>query len=343
MYRRAREAAGSVKKNNGSKTVLRELTARVHTLDYEIDLNRKTLEIAVQHDRWAELKLKWYSYLDKYLDGSWRFGEVLVGYRCGRFYVYITFHRDAVPREPRVVMGVDLNFNNITQVDLSGNLVSIGVIPFKGLKRALHLRKLAEDLQRKHPRNWRFLRWVRRARARWLSRAKNVLIDATHRVSKRLVEVARGYNAVVVFEDLKKLRENGNGGRKLSWEEPVWCYRRMQEYVEYKALIESIKVIYVNPAGTSRKSPSGKKVEFVNYRFVELGGAITSRDVVASWNFALKGFKQMRGSRVRWSPDSPRGEAVKTRAMRGNPEARTKHLELFTVNCLGETQAGKTL
>jgi putative transposase len=39
-------------------------------------------------------------------------------------------------------MGVDLNFNNITYtvVDPSGNLVSMGIIPFRGLKRALHLR-----------------------------------------------------------------------------------------------------------------------------------------------------------------------------------------------------------
>jgi putative transposase len=244
------------KKNGGSKPVLRKLTARIHTLDYKLDLKAKTLRVAVLNGKWVELKLKWYSYLDKYLDGSWRSGEVLVGYRCGRFYAYITFHRDAVPREPRAVMGVDLDFNNVTYtiVDLSGNLVSISVIPFRGLSRALHLRKLAEDLQKRYPRNWRFLRWF--------SRARSILVDAAHRVSKRLVEVARGYNAVVVFEDLEKLRENGNGGRKLSWEKPVWCYRRMQEYVEYKALIESIKVIYVNPAGTSRKSPSGKKVMF---------------------------------------------------------------------------------
>jgi hypothetical protein len=30
------------------------------------------------------------------------------------------------------------------------------------------------------------------------------------------------------------------------------------------------------------------------------------------------------------SPDSPRNEAVKTRAKRGNPEARTKYSQLFT-------------
>jgi putative transposase len=220
-------------------------------------------------------------------------------------------------------MGVGLNFSNVTYtiVDLSGNLISIGAIPFRGLSRALHLKKLAEDLQRRYPRNWRFLRWVRRVRARWLSRARSILVDAAHRVSKRLVELAREYSAVIVFEDLEKIGENGNGGKKLSWEKPMWCYRRIQEYTEYKTLLEGIRTIYVDPAGTSRKSPNGKKVKFINYRVIELGDVITSRDVVASWNLALRGLQRMRGSRVRWSPDSPRSEAMKTRAKRGNPEA----------------------
>ena len=153
IYKRAKEIVKATKRNNGSKPALKKLTARIHPLDYKIDIKAKTLKVAVLHDRWVELKLKWYSHLDEYLDGSWRPGEILLSYRHGRFYVYITFHRDVVLREPRAVMGVDLNFNSITYtiVDLNGDLVSMGVIPFKGLKRALHLKKLAEDLQRSIP------------------------------------------------------------------------------------------------------------------------------------------------------------------------------------------------
>ncbi|MCC6035022.1 MAG: IS200/IS605 family accessory protein TnpB-related protein [Desulfurococcaceae archaeon] len=326
IYKRAKEVVESTKKNNGSKPILKKLTARIHTLDYKLDLDKKTLRVAVLHGKWVELKLEWYSYLNKYLDGSWKPGEIIVSYRCGRFYVYITFHRDVVPREPQAIMGVDLNFNNITYtiINLNSELVSIGVIPFRGLSRALHLRKLAEDLQRKCPRNWRFLKWARRIRARWLNKAKNILVDVDV-----LVEVAREYNAVIVFEDLEKIKENNNGGKRFSWMKPLWCYRRIQKYTEYKALLEGIKTIYVNPAKTSKKSPNGKKIRFINYRFVELGDIITSRDVVASWNLALRGLKRMRDSRVTWSPDSPRNEAVKTRAKRGNPEAE-KYLKTFT-------------
>jgi putative transposase len=160
IYKRAKEVVESAKKNNGSKPILRKLTARIHPLDYKIDFNAKTLRVAVLSNQWVELRLKWYRYLNKYLNGSWRVGEMLVSYRDGKILVYITFHRDVKPTDFRAVIGVDIDFSNITYtiLDLNGSLVSIGVIPFKGLRRALHLKKLAEELQKRCPRSWRFLK-----------------------------------------------------------------------------------------------------------------------------------------------------------------------------------------
>jgi len=160
-------------------------------------------------------------------------------------------------------------------------------------------------------------------------------MDSAHRSSKRLVDIAKEYRALIVFEDLDKLKENGNNSYKLSWEKSLWCYKRIQMFTEYKAAFHGIKTIYVNPFKTSKKSPNGKKLKFVNYRYVMLGNVITSRDVIASWNIALRGLeklKQMRGSRVKLSPDSPRNEAVKTRAKRGNPKARKIYPQIFTIN-----------
>jgi putative transposase len=335
IYKRAKEVVEGAKRNRGSKPVLKKLTARIHPLDYKIDFSAKVLRIVVLNDEWVELKLKWYNYLDKYLNGSWKPGEILVSCRNGKILVYITFHRDVEPIAFKTVVGVDINFNNVTYtvIDLNGNLVTIGVIPFKGLKKALHLKRLAEELQKRFPRSWRFLKWVRRVRGRWLNKAKNILMDSAHRASKKLVDIAKEYKALIVFEDLEKLKENGNSSYKLSWEKSLWCYKRIQMFTEYKAAFHGIKTVYVNPSKTSRKSPNGKKLKFINYRYVELGSIVTSRDVIASWNIALRGLKKlkrMRGSRVKLSPDSPRNEAVRARAKRGNPEARTKYTQLFT-------------
>jgi putative transposase len=335
IYKRAKEVVEGAKRNNGSKPVLKKLTARIHPLDYRVDFSAKTLRIAVLNDKWVELRLKWYKYLDKYLNGSWRPGEILVSCRSNKIFVYITFHRDVKPIDFRAVMGVDINFNNVTYtvLDLNGNLITIGVIPFKGLRRALHLKKLAEDLQRGYSKSWRFLKWVRGVRGRWLNKARNILMDSAHRSSKRLVEIAREYRALIVFEDLDRLKENGNSSYKLSWEKSLWCYKRIQMFTEYKAAFHGIKTVYVNPFKTSKKSPNGKKLKFINYRYVELGSIVTSRDVVASWNIALRGLKKlkrMRGSWVLLSPDSPADEGVKTRPNAGNPEARKIYPQIFT-------------
>jgi len=330
IYKRAREVVEATKRNKGSKPVLRRLTARISIYDYRIDFSTKTLRVAVLNDCWVELKLKWYSYLDRYLDGSWRLGEIQVSYRDGRIYVYLTFSKEVQLRELKTIMGVDINFNNATYtiVDLNGNLVSMGVIPFKGLRRALHLKKLAEKLQERYPRSWRFLKWARRARARWLRRARNILLDSSHHVAKKLVEIAKEYSALIVLEDLERLRGRVNGAR-LSWEIQLWCYGRIQSYIHYKAVAEGIKVVYVDPRGTSKTSPNSKPLAFIDYRFVKLGDTVTSRDVVASWNLALRGLKQMRGSRVKWSPDSSVDAGMRTRPNTGNPRGR----EVFTGIC----------
>jgi hypothetical protein len=63
-------------------------------------------------------------------------------------------------------------------------------------------------------------------------------------------------------------------------------------------------VILLNLNIEKRQHQMGN-LRFINYRLVELEEAVTSRDVVASWNLALRALQRMRGSRVTWSPNSP--------------------------------------
>jgi putative transposase len=262
-----------------------------------------------------------------------------VSYKRGRVFAYLVFNKEVQLREPKTIMGVDLNFDNATCtiVDLNGNLITIYPLPYRGLRRALHLKKLAERLQKGHPKSWKYQRWIRRASARWLRRAKNVLMDSAHYLAKRLVKTAEEYEAYIAFESLKKVRENDNHDDDLAWEVQLWCYRRVQEFAKYKALVKGLKTIPVSPRNTSRKSPNGRQLKFIDYETVELGGVVTSRDVIASWNIALRGLeklrrehvkeeeRRMRGFRVTWSPDSLACEGMRTRPYARNPEA----IELF--------------
>ena len=50
IYKRAKEVVEATKKNNGSKPILKKLTARIHSLDYRIDFSAKVLIVAVLND-----------------------------------------------------------------------------------------------------------------------------------------------------------------------------------------------------------------------------------------------------------------------------------------------------
>ncbi len=294
IERRAREVVKATKKNNGRKPVLRKLTARLDYQDYRLDIENKVLKVAVLNDGRVELKLLWYSYLDEYFNGEWKVKEILVSYRDNEIWVYFTFENEVVFKQPRTVMGVDINFNNITYtiIDTNGKLVSVVTIPFNGLKRALVHKIIAERIQRKYSKKWRLVKGVRQAIRKHCRRARNILIDSCHYISRRIVEVAREYNALIVLEDLDKLKNRANGSKSFNKKLNLWTYRRIQSYIHYKALIEGLQVTYVNPKGTSKTSPLGDELVFINYKWVILpSGHVITRDIVASWNLALRGLK----------------------------------------------------
>jgi len=294
IERRAREVVKAAKKNNGSKPILRKLTVNLNCYDYRLDLGGKVLRVAVLHGEWVELKLQWYSYLDQYFNGGWRLKRIMVSFKGGETWIYFALEKDVLLREPKAVMGLDINFANITYtiVDMDGKLITMGTIPFNSLKRALAHKAIAERVQRKYSRKWRFVKGIREAIRRHGRRAKNILTDSCQHLSRRIVEVAKEHNALIVLEDLSRLRARANGSSKFNKKLTLWSYRRMQATIHYKALIEGLPAIYVDPRNTSRTSPTGGKLKLINYRWVRLPNGFTiTRDLVASWNLALKGLK----------------------------------------------------
>jgi len=74
--------------------------------------------------------------------------EILVSYKDGEVWVYFTFEKEALLKKPKAVMEIDINFDNITYtiVDMNEKLVSMGTIPFKGLKRAIAHKTITEKV-----------------------------------------------------------------------------------------------------------------------------------------------------------------------------------------------------
>ena len=87
---------------------------------------------------------------------------------------------------------------------------------------------------------------------------------------------------------MKDIRKNINYGRKMNRRLHSWNFRQLQFYIEYKAKLNGIPVVYVNPKGTSsycpmcggRLAPNGQWREKVCKKC----NIVWNRDIVACLN-----------------------------------------------------------
>ncbi len=113
---------------------------------------------------------------------------------------------------------------------------------------------------------WRKERWVKRRRglqqAGRLSRVKKEsgrerrwMRYINHCISKRIVEIAKVNGSAIALENLVGIRERTKGFRKFNRMMAGWNFRELASFIEYKAALAGVPVIYVDPKETSKTCP----------------------------------------------------------------------------------------
>ena len=148
------------------------------------------------------------------------------------------------------ILGLDINYANLTLSDGTR-------IPVKGFIKALVFKAKAEAIQQKYPKKWRHVKDIKQAILRFGARARNIIKDTVNQLAVQVVRMASQKNSALAVEDLKKLAQSfrefpKNQRAKLA----LWAYKKLLETLEFKAGVEGIPVIKVNPKGTSSKCPN---------------------------------------------------------------------------------------
>ena len=102
-----------------------------------------------------------------------------------------------------------------------------------------------------------------------------------HCISKQLIEYAIQHDIGTI-----KLEKLTNLQKKFHVHEQVcWSYERLQTYIKYKAKLNGIKVVYVDPRFTSKRCPHCGKLNNVHNRnYVCPCGFRKHRDIVGAMN-----------------------------------------------------------
>jgi IS605 OrfB family transposase len=165
--------------------------------------------------------------------------------RKGDYYINFGVEIDTPPtgKTPKVI-GVDLGRRDIATTS-TGNSWSGEKI------QAMRDRysKVRANVQRKRTRNSR--RLLRRLQGReqrfqkWLN----------HNISKQLVQEAKQLDCALAFEELTGIRESLNQKPRSKTERRRtnnWAFFQLRLFVQYKALIAGVTVVFVPPAYTSQ-------------------------------------------------------------------------------------------
>jgi len=172
-------------------------------------------------------------------------GQADLLYRDGEFYLSISVDvPEPVPAESSEFLGVDLGIVNIATTSDGESFAGRGVQNVRA-----RYSRLRAKLQSKGTKSATRLLRKRRRREQRFQR------DLNHRISKALVARAKGTSRGIALEDLKAIRERVTVRRAQRRVIHSWAFHQLGSFVEYKARLAGVKVVFVDPRNTSRTCP----------------------------------------------------------------------------------------
>ncbi len=173
----------------------------------------------------------------------------------GRWYLALSITVQVTPCVGTGVAGVDLGLRNLAVINSGGQTLF-----FSG-DHAAYVRRRLSNLRRRmgQARALQAIRRMKDREARWMK-------DHDHQISRRIVDwcLARGVGTIRLENlegiRLRRKRDRRDRGRSLH----AWSFRRLQQYIAYKATLAGIKVEWVVPANTSRACPACGVIDKAN-------------------------------------------------------------------------------
>jgi putative transposase len=262
---------------------------------FSLDLESWEASIATEKGR-VRLKLLHGTYHEKFR--GMRVGEAWLVKAEGGCYLKVVFSKTVETLEQNgKAIAVDINENNVA----FGSTERVRNVETKerAIRTAYFLKR--RRLQSRPRLNEKPLL------AKCRGRERRRIEDIYHKVANEIVaEAIEARASVIVLEDVRGIRRRIRCSRALNGRLNRWGFRRFQKILEYKAKLAGLRVVYVDPRGTSSLCPiCGEKLSPNGYRRVRCPkcGLDEDRDVLAVRNLLRRYQMNVGASPVH--PESP--------------------------------------
>jgi len=176
------------------------------------------------------------------LDRNKMLGQADLTTSGGKFFLNLVIEvPEGTPFKPEEFLGVDMGIVNLS-TDSDGESFSGKAVD--RVREKIHTLKKA--LQEKGTKNAkRHLKKVSGKEARFKK-------DTNHCISKRIVSKAKGTERGIALEDLKGFNGQKMVGKSQKERFGKWAFEQLRRFITYKAILEGVPVVTVDPRNTSR-------------------------------------------------------------------------------------------
>jgi putative transposase len=207
------------------------------------------IRVSVKARRFVFLELKYGGYQKRFID-AWREGRLKTGeITVNESKVIVPFKKEVDLENPEDWIAIDVNESNVTGVSTNPHILRIDHELRTVHTTYFQIRRRIQKLVKERPKT------AQRLLKKYSSRERQKTRDTCHKISRQVVELAEQHSLGIVMEDLKGIRQHISYGRKLNRRLHTWNFRKLQFYIEYKAKLNGLPVIYVKPRGTSSLCP----------------------------------------------------------------------------------------
>ena len=181
-------------------------------------------------------------------------GESDLVYRDGEFYLLATCDVDEAPAiDPDGFLGVDFGIANIA-VDSDGSIYQGKTVKNVRYRHRQLRRKLQAKGTKATRRRLKKLAGKERKFATWTN----------HNISKSIVAKAKDTNQGIAIEELGGIRDRVTVRRSQRATLHSWSFFQLRSFIEYKAKLNGVPVVAVDPRNTSRTCPACGNVDKAN-------------------------------------------------------------------------------
>jgi putative transposase len=151
---------------------------------------------------------------------------------------------DIEPEKADNYIGVDRNTTGHIAVAANpktGKIWKLG-------KKGLHVHKKYSNIRRTLQKQGKYKK-VKQIK----DRESRIVKDLNHKISRKLIEVAKENNCGIKLEDLTGIRNNKKHTKSFNYSLNSWSFYQLQQFIEYKAELHGVEVVYIDPHYTSKK------------------------------------------------------------------------------------------